>query len=137
MWVYCAEGLPAPYPTCRWRGSRTCGYTADVPARAERPVASTSESGRKQVEQGSFPARNPKVVHSQLAEGEAVLLHLDSGAYHELNPIGAVIWDLLDGSRSKAQIVDEVRERVDDAPDDLEEIVADYLAQLRERDLIG
>lgn len=84
----------------------------------------------------ALPDRNPKVVHSRLAQGEIVLLHLESGAYHELNPIGAVIWDLLDGNRSVAQIVDEVRERVDDAPDDLEEIVVAYLARLRERDLI-
>ena len=86
--------------------------------------------------EGTVPVKNPKVVHSRLAEGEAVLLHLESGAYHELNAIGAVIWELLDGNRSASQIVDEVRTRVDDPPDDLEEVVAGFLARLRERDLI-
>lgn len=76
------------------------------------------------------------MVHSRLARGEAVLLHLDSGAYHELNPIGAVIWDLLDGHRSVAQIADEIRAQVDDPPDDLLDVVTDFLAELRHGDLI-
>lgn len=84
----------------------------------------------------SIPARNPRVVHSRLADGEAVLLHLDSGAYHELNPIGAAIWDLLDGHRVPSQIAGEIRARVEDPPDDLEEVVVGFLAELRQRDLI-
>lgn len=85
---------------------------------------------------GAVPAKNPKVVHSRLAEGEAVLLHLESGAYHELNPIGALIWDLLDGSRTAGDIAGEIRARIADAPDDLDGVVTTYLAQLRDRDLI-
>lgn len=83
-----------------------------------------------------MPAKNPRVVHSRLAEGEAVLLHLESGAYHELNPIGAAIWELLDGERSPSEIASELRVRLDDPPDDLDEIVSGFLARLRERDLI-
>lgn len=85
----------------------------------------------------SVPARNPRVVHSRLAHGEAVLLHLDSGAYHELNPIGAAIWDVLDGHRSASQIADEICALVDDPPDDLWEVVTGFLAHLRQRDLIS
>jgi len=84
----------------------------------------------------TVPDRNSKVVHSRLTGGESVLLHLESGAYHELNPIGTLIWDLVDGSRSTRQIAEEIRGSVDAPPDDLEEVVAAYLAQLRERDLI-
>jgi hypothetical protein len=90
----------------------------------------------RQVGEKTVPDRNPKVVHSRLTGGESVLLHLDSGAYHELNPIGTLIWDLLDGSRTATQIADGIRGSVDDAPDDLEDVVTAYLAQLRERDLI-
>jgi hypothetical protein len=84
----------------------------------------------------SAPAKNPRVVHSRLARGEAVLLNLDSGAYHELNPIGAAIWDLLDGHRSASQIADELRAQVDDPPDDLFDVVTGFLAELRQGDLI-
>ncbi len=85
----------------------------------------------------SVPARNPRVVHSRLAHGEAVLLHLESGAYHELNPIGAALWDLLDGHRSASQIADEIRTQLDDPPDDLCDVVTGFLAQLRQGDLIS
>ena len=77
------------------------------------------------------------MVHSRLAHGEAVLLHLESGAYHELNPIGAAIWDLLDGHRSASQITDEIRAQVDDPPDDLGDFVTGFLADLRQRDLVS
>ena len=76
-------------------------------------------------------------MHSRLAHGEAVLLHLESGAYHELNPIGTAIWDLLDGHRSASQITDEIRAQVDDPPDDLCDVVTGFLADLRQRDLIS
>lgn len=84
----------------------------------------------------SCPARNPDVVHSRLAEGEVVLLHLESGEYHELNPTGAVIWDLLDGERTASEIAAELQQRVDDPPQDLDGVVEHYLDELRRRDLL-
>lgn len=84
----------------------------------------------------SAPRRNPDVVDARLADDEAVLLHLESGAYHELNPVGARIWDLVDGTRGTGEITDTLRGQVTDPPEDLEAIVANYLAELRERDLI-
>lgn len=66
-----------------------------------------------------------------------VLLHLDSGAYHELNPVGALIWELLDGRRSPSEIAGEIRGRVEDPPEDLDRVVCEFLAELRQRDLIA
>lgn len=82
------------------------------------------------------PARNPDVVHSRLTGGETVLLHLESGEYHELNPVGAEIWDLLDGDRTTSEITGELRRRVEDPPDDLRGVVEHYLEELRDRDLL-
>lgn len=82
------------------------------------------------------PARNPDVVDARLAEDEAVLLHLDSGAYHELNPVGAEIWELLDGDRTAREIASALRSRVEDPPGDLETVVSEFLSELRERDLV-
>ena len=84
-----------------------------------------------------LPVKNPRIVDCGLTEGEVVLLHLESGAYHELNAMGAVIWELLDGERSIPQIARDVRERLDDPPDDLEEIVTGFVDDLRERDLVA
>lgn len=85
----------------------------------------------------SPPARNPDVTHQRLQGGEAVLLHLESGEYHELNPTGALVWSLMDGDRSVAEIAGAVRERVDDPPDDLVQVIRDFLGALRDRDLVS
>lgn len=80
--------------------------------------------------------RNPTVVDYRLRGGEALLLHLESGAYHELNRIGAEIWDLVDGRRSAREIADQLQARLEDPPEDLEAIVSGYLADLEERGLL-
>ena len=66
-----------------------------------------------------------------------MLLHLESGAYHGLNETGSLIWDLIDGERDFAALVAGLRERLEDAPDDLDAETERFLADLRERDLIA
>lgn len=87
--------------------------------------------------QQSVPARNPQVVDSRLAGGEAVLLHLVSGAYHELNPMAAAIWDRVNGVRTEAEIVEDIRRLVDDPPVDLEAVIANFMVEMRKRDLLS
>jgi PqqD family protein of HPr-rel-A system len=82
--------------------------------------------------------RNPQVVYRELAgEGGGVLLHLESGAYHGLNETGTLIWELIDGQRDFAALVADLRERLDDAPADLDAEAERFLADLRDRDLIA
>ena len=81
--------------------------------------------------------RNPQVVARELADGEGVLLlHLESGQYHGLNPIGTMIWDLLDRELTVGEIVDAIRGHVDDPPPHLESEVVGFLASIEERDLV-
>jgi hypothetical protein len=82
--------------------------------------------------------RNPQVVYRELAgDGGGVLLHLESGAYHGLNETGSLIWELLDGERDFTALVADLRDQLDDAPDDLGAETERFLADLRERDLIA
>jgi hypothetical protein len=82
--------------------------------------------------------RNPKVVYRELAgEGGGVLLHLDSGEYHGLDEVGSLIWSLLDGERDFEALVDDLRDGLEDPPEDLAEDTQRFLADLRERDLIA
>jgi hypothetical protein len=82
--------------------------------------------------------RNPQVVYRELAgQGGGVLLHLDSGAYHGLNETGSLIWDLIDGTRGFGALVTALRNRLEDAPDDLDAEIEQFLADLRDRDLIA
>ena len=81
--------------------------------------------------------RNDDVVYRELESGEsAVLLHVTSGAYHGLNGTGSLIWSLIDGNRTRDEIVDEVRTRLSDAPAGVAADVDQFLAELRERELI-
>ena len=49
--------------------------------------------------------RNPDVVARNLSEGEGgVLLHLQTGSYHGMNPVALLIWEQLDGQRTVAEV---------------------------------
>src|SRR5919106_83988 len=81
--------------------------------------------------------RNPRVEYRSLGDDEGgVLLHLDTAAYHGLNPVGALIWSLLeDGATFEALLVGLKRE-LKDTPDTFQEEIAEFLAELAERNLI-
>ena len=81
--------------------------------------------------------RNPQVVYRALAGEGGVLLHLESGTYHGLNEIGTLIWGLLDEEKTFDGLVEKLRERLLDPPDDLSGEVERFLADLRERDLLA
>jgi hypothetical protein len=81
--------------------------------------------------------RNPQVIVRELSAGEgAVLLHLESGAYHGVNPVGELIWELLEEERTVADLVEAVRNRTEDPPATLEDDVVRFLESVQERDLL-
>ena len=54
-----------------------------------------------EVNRDSKVSRNPKIVARELGAPQgAVLLHLETGAYHGLNPVGFVVWELIDDRRT-------------------------------------
>lgn len=72
-----------------------------------------------------------------LAEGEgAVLLHLESGQYHGVNPVGQAVWELLADGGTVGEVVDRLRDRVEDPPPGLESDVLHFLTSIHERDLV-
>lgn len=80
---------------------------------------------------------NPQVVARDLAEGEGgVLLHMESGGYHGINPVGQAIWELLEDGATVSEIVAQLRERVEDPPPSLESDVVSFLEGVHERDLV-
>jgi hypothetical protein len=81
--------------------------------------------------------RNDRAVFRKLTDGSAVILHLDSTAYHGLSHVGSVIWGLLERPRRLADLTEEVRQAFDDAPATLEDDVAEFLTALEERDLVA
>jgi hypothetical protein len=89
------------------------------------------------VESDQYVQRNERAVFRELADNEGgVLLHLDSGAYHGLNPIGTLIWSLIGDGSTLANLVEGVRSRLGEAPADLQTDVEGFIEDLIQRDLL-
>ena len=81
--------------------------------------------------------QSPDAVARELSPSEGgVLLHLTTAQYHGLNPVGLLIWELLDGERTVSDVVEAVRARVEEAPPDLEREVLSFLNDVHERGLV-
>jgi hypothetical protein len=72
-------------------------------------------SGRTQKPM-ALPKRREGVA-AQVADGEAVLLNIESGEYFSLNSVGSRIWELCDGTRTTAEIVSVICDEFDVAED--------------------
>jgi hypothetical protein len=81
--------------------------------------------------------RNPAVTGRDFREGEgAVLLHTETGAYHRLNPTGALIWGLLEEPLRFEELERRLRSRFDPAVAVPVADLADYVIELGGRDLV-
>jgi hypothetical protein len=89
------------------------------------------------LESTSKVSQSPQVVARELSTEEGgVLLHLETAQYHGINPVGLLIWELLDGERTVGEVVDAVRARVQDAPPELDSDVMQFLNDVRDRGLV-
>jgi hypothetical protein len=87
------------------------------------------------IDRDSKPRRAPQVAYRELDSDGGVLLHLESGQYHGVNRAGLVIWELLDGERTVAQVIAELRSHLDEPPATLDRDVTEFLGGLSERQL--
>ncbi len=89
------------------------------------------------IEPNTLIARNARVAFHALAEGEGgVLLHLDTGAYHGVNQVGLLVWQLLEERRQFEQLVALFSARVEGAPPTLADEISGYVNDLGARDLV-
>jgi hypothetical protein len=81
--------------------------------------------------------RSPRAAFHQLAEGQGgVLLHVDTGAYHGVNRVGALIWEMLEAPVPFATLLDGLRTRFNDPPPAMSDEIRVFLEDLQARDLI-
>jgi hypothetical protein len=80
--------------------------------------------------------RNPRVAYRELNDGSAVLLHLDTGAYHGLNDVGSLVWGALESQLTLSALILAIRERFEGAPPTLADDVRSFVSDLVDRDLI-
>ena len=84
-----------------------------------------------------IPIPNPAAVQEVGADGWTLLVNPDTAGAMAVNHTGALIWKLIDGRRTAAQIAAAVRERFPDAPDTVAEDVHALLTKLAEEGFIG
>jgi coenzyme PQQ synthesis protein D (PqqD) len=63
-------------------------------------------------------------------DGEAVILHLDSGTYFGLNAVGTRIWQLLERDGRLTAVLGDLRAEYEAAPDVLERDLLDLVSRL-------
>lgn len=82
-----------------------------------------------------FECNTPSVIFERFAD-ETILINLDAGHYYSMDPIGAVIWELLNRGLSVDRIVDLVLAKYTAGTEDVGAGVRDYVGRMREEKLI-
>lgn len=81
--------------------------------------------------------RNPRVVSRSLADGTGgVLLHLDSAAYHGINQVGDLVWNLLEEPLTFEQLLARLAQVFVPPPPALRDDIKQFVDDLVVRDLI-
>jgi SynChlorMet cassette protein ScmD len=83
------------------------------------------------------PVASPTVVLREEFDDWAVLFDADTAAAVGTNPVGVVVWKLLDGRHDLEQIVAEVRRSFADVPETVADDVQGFLARLAEKGFVG
>ena len=68
--------------------------------------------------------------------GEAVILHFDSGKYFGLNEVGALVWKMIKQPRSVRELRDAILSEYEVEPEQCEQDLLELLRELRESGLI-
>jgi hypothetical protein len=81
--------------------------------------------------------RSPRVAYRELGgDRGAVLLRLDTGAYHGIDRVGVLTWDLLEESPSFDDLLRKLAEKLDEVPPTFASDIREFLVGLRDRGLI-
>ncbi len=92
-------------------------------------------SGSADVIPGGRVRRQDGVL-AQEAKGQTVLLRMEDGGYYALDEVGAMIWELCDGTRSVDQIVAAIRREFDAPGSTVRADVLEFVDDLRRERLL-
>jgi hypothetical protein len=101
------------------------------------PGGRASGDAEAMIESTEMIIRNPRVEYRKLADGGgAVLLNLDTAAYHGVNQTGSMIWETVGDGKPVGEVVPQVAALFEDAPPALDQEVTLFIEDLVERDLL-
>lgn len=83
----------------------------------------------------SIPVQNEEVYYHKV-ENEGLLIHGQKGKVRTVNFVGDFIWNLIDGHKSVAHIIDQVKSEFSYQVDTIKSDVIHYLQELSDRSLI-
>ena len=75
-------------------------------------------------------APHPEVVFTELADKEAVLLHLGTKSYYSLNETGGLIWQMLERGLELNEIIAELQKEFDVVSEKAKESVLGLVREL-------
>jgi hypothetical protein len=79
---------------------------------------------------------SPDAVARQVG-GETVILHLGSGTYFGLDPVGARIWQLLEAGKGSDEICDALLDEYEVSREQFEADITDLIKDLWAADLLS
>jgi hypothetical protein len=82
------------------------------------------------------PAHHPRTA-SRVFSGEAVVITPAENKVRMFNPVGSLIWELMDGQRTVGQITDLLIDEFDVAPERAQRTTQEFLAMLDEKNMIA
>ena len=83
------------------------------------------------------PIANPIVVLREEFDDWAVLFNPETADAVGTNPVGVAVWKRMDGKRSLADIVAEIKNSFEDIPDVAFKEIADFVNRLAENGFVG
>jgi len=83
------------------------------------------------------PIANPIVVLREEFDDWAVLFNPETADAVGTNPVGVAVWKRMDGKRSLADIVTEIRNSFEDIPDAAFKEIAAFVNRLAENGFVG
>ena len=83
------------------------------------------------------PTPNPVVVLREEFDDWAVLFNADTGTAVGMNPVGVAAWKLMDGRRCLDEIVAEIGQLFEGAPDKAAADMTSFVGNLAEQGFVG
>jgi Coenzyme PQQ synthesis protein D (PqqD) len=80
--------------------------------------------------------RSDRAIFREVDDGTGLVLHLDTADYFGLNAVGRLVWEQIGDGTEWHSLLDQVRARIEVAPESLEDDVTEFVRQLHERGLI-
>ncbi len=83
------------------------------------------------------PITNPVAVLREEFDDWAVLFNPDTAEAVGVNPVGVVVWKLMDGSHGLDELVAGVKEHFSEVPETVPNEIAVFINNLAERGFVG